>query len=564
MKQRMRKFIKVFLITFTALAALCAVGALAACSSSGPVSDAKWNRSDNLALSFVRESDCPDGNVNEEKISSEMNCKLNETYLMVVDFTIQAASDNDGRSTVDLVVNVSPSEVLYAKVKDAASSKVTENTTQSSTDKNGNETVGRTNIKANFSIPDKKSNVKNVRIVVELRATMEGQAQIDISLKDGTSSDVQLAKTGELNKKVTVGYTEELTYRVSDDKYIVTGVSSKTLTKIIIPSEIAGYNVVGIDENAFNGCNYLKEILITNGIKTIGNSAFYGCKALTNIDIPESVTEIADSAFYNCTALADVALSEGVKTIGDNAFSGCTGLTRITMSENLKTIGQNAFSGCKKLASVSIAETVNTIGESAFYNCSALKTVNITDLAAWCKISFGSSTANPLYYAGNLKLNGKTVTTLVIPSSIKSVGDYAFYNCSGLTCIVVSDNVTKIGKSAFRGCESANTVVLGSKVKTVGEEAFYGCKGLELVVMESSVTTIGDRAFSSCSDLKSVVLSRSLTQIGINAFSGCTALSELTFRGSAARWEKVTKGSGWCDSALKTVRCSDEDVTLTK
>jgi len=95
-------------------------------------------------------------------------------------------------------------------------------------------------------------------------------------------------------------------------------------------------------------------------------------------------------------------------------------------------IGDNAFKGCSKLSSVTIPNSVTRIGDNAFDGCSKLSSVHISDIAAWCQISFGNTSANPLICAHNLYLNGDIVTDLVIPNSVTSIGEDAFGNCNNL------------------------------------------------------------------------------------------------------------------------------------
>ena len=95
---------------------------------------------------------------------------------------------------------------------------------------------------------------------------------------------------------------------------------------------------------------------------------------------------------------------------------------------SVTSIGSSAFEDCTGLKSVTIPNSVTSIGIYAFIGCTGLTSVHISDMAAWCAISFGSSDANPLYYAHNLYLNETLVTDLVIPGSVTSIGSMAFWN----------------------------------------------------------------------------------------------------------------------------------------
>ena len=145
-------------------------------------------------------------------------------------------------------------------------------------------------------------------------------------------------------------------------------------------------------------------------------------------------------------------------SIDHDAFSGCTGLTNVTIGNSVTRIGYSAFYGCTSLTSITIPDSVTSIGNSAFYGCTGLKEVHISSVEKWCNIDFASNvyygrdTANPLYYAHNLYLNGEKVTDLVIPDGVTNIGDYAFVGCTGLKSVTVPESVEYIGRYAFSAC----------------------------------------------------------------------------------------------------------------
>ncbi len=192
------------------------------------------------------------------------------------------------------------------------------------------------------------------------------------------------------------------------------------------------------------------------------------------------------------------------------------------------TILSSAFSSCSGLTSVTIPNSVTSIGENAFRECRGLNIVNISDLEGWCNISFYNNYSNPLYYANHLFLNGNEITDLVIPSSVTSINDYAFYSCTGLTSATISDDVTSIGHEAFRYCSGLTSATLGNNVITINDYAFSNCSGLTSITIGNSVTTIGYCAFTSCSGLTSVTIPNSVTTIGVQAFQGCKNLTSVT------------------------------------
>ncbi len=277
--------------------------------------------------------------------------------------------------------------------------------------------------------------------------------------------------------------------------------NGKLVTELVIPD-----GVTSIGSWAFDDCTGLVSVTIPSSVTSIGYSAFRYCTGLKSVTIPNSVTSIGNYAFYNCTSLTSITIPNSVTSIGPYAFRNCTGLKSVTIGSGVESIGDYAFYNCTGLTSITIPNSVTSIGSSAFEDCTGLNAVHISDIAAWCKISFGNAYANPLYYAKNLYLNGKLVTELVIPDGVTSIGSWAFYNCNGLESVTIGSDVKSIGSSAFSGCIGLKSVTIPNSVTSIGNYAFRNCTGLTGVTIPDSVTSIGEGAFSGCSSLKSITL----------------------------------------------------------
>ena len=336
-----------------------------------------------------------------------------------------------------------------------------------------------------------------------------------------------------------------------------------------LTSVTIGENVKSIGECAFSGCSSLTSLTIPNSVNSIKDYAFSGCSSMTSvtltansvkefcygtgnslllegglscdrkiqidgtdvveITIPNSVTRIGDNAFYNCSSLTSVTIGNGVTSIGYRTFYGCSSLTSVTIGESVTSIGDNAFYNCSSLTSVTIGESVKSIGGLAFYNCSSLiKTYYTGDIAGWCNIGFDDSSANPMCYSHNFYINDQEIKDLVIPNSVDSIHDYAFYGCSSLTSVTIGESVTSIGMYAFNKCSSLTSVTIGESVTSIGDWAFFDCSSLTSVTIPNSVTSIGWRTFEGCSSLTSVIIGESVKNIGGGAFYGCSSLTSVT------------------------------------
>ena len=200
-------------------------------------------------------------------------------------------------------------------------------------------------------------------------------------------------------------------------------------------------------------------------------------------------------------------------------------LDTFVIPDGVTSVGKDAFVDYHSLTSITIPNSVRKIEEGAFENFSSLEKVNITDIANWCTIEFAGT--NPLYFAGDLYLNGNLVTELVIPNSVTNIEERAFYRCSSLTNVTIPDSTKSIGEYAFWNCENLTGVTIGNGVTSIDKDAFSGCKNLKTITLGNSVTSIGEDAFNGCENLKTITLGNSVKAIGGSAFSGCSSLTSI-------------------------------------
>jgi PKD repeat protein len=117
---------------------------------------------------------------------------------------------------------------------------------------------------------------------------------------------------------------------------------------------------------------------------------------------------------------------------------------------------------------------------------------------------------------------------IVIPSTMTSIGAYAFSNCTGLTSVTIPDRITSIGYGAFYGCTGLSSMTIPSHVTEIGSLAFADCTGLKSVTISAGVRVIGYGAFKYCTGLTSVTIPNSVISINDGAFDFCTGLKQVT------------------------------------
>ena len=121
----------------------------------------------------------------------------------------------------------------------------------------------------------------------------------------------------------------------------------------------------------------IKNVVIANGVTTIGEDAFAFCENLKTADLPNSITNIGECAFLNCFSLEKIIIPEGVEVIYDSTFSCCKKLASVSLPDSLEWIDDSAFYTCESLTSIIIPRNVVEIREAAFCNCQKLKSVTI-------------------------------------------------------------------------------------------------------------------------------------------------------------------------------------------
>ena len=244
------------------------------------------------------------------------------------------------------------------------------------------------------------------------------------------------------------------------------------------------------------------EVIIPNGVKVIGEKAFTECNGITSVVIPNSVTQIEKSAFYSCKDLTKVTLNNTLKEIPQRAFYRCGNLTSIHIPNSVTKIGKEAFGDCHNLNSITIPSGLLEIEKDAFNRRGEIEALHISDLAAWCNIRFSDSYSNPIRFSKHLYVNGKEISELVIPESVKSISDYAFSGLN-LTSVTIPGSVKRIGIEAFSG-SSMKSISFSKGLTAIDQEAFEYCYDLTTLTIPNTVDSLGRWAFYGCEGLENV------------------------------------------------------------
>ena len=324
-----------------------------------------------------------------------------------------------------------------------------------------------------------------------------------------------------------------------------------------IKEVVIGNGVTTIGLSAFPGCSNLSSIKIGEGLKTIKWGAFYYCDSLSSVTFPKSVTEIAELAFGDCRSITDVyyggseaewkaisidnsndrllsskvaihynsgvpAENSGFKWSLDNGTLTISGTGEIPDYERE---GQAPWAPRNSVKKIVIEKGITRIGKRAFAGCENLTSVSIADSVK----SIGSEAFRDC----------KNLTSATIPSNVTFIGEGAFSGCIKLNNIDIQNGVKKIDAFAFSGCRSLKNVNIPSSISSIGAYAFMNCSSLESIEIPNGVVAISGECFSQCSSLKSVTIPKSVNVVIRRAFEGCSNLMDVYYGGSEVEWRSI-------------------------
>lgn len=330
---------------------------------------------------------------------------------------------------------------------------------------------------------------------------------------------------------------------------------------------------------------------VTYPVNAIGSHAFIGCSAITSITVPQSITTISndiltnagvDTLHFFATGCDDklrrniwgnvkyLFVGGGSHQIPTQAFANDSLLQQVVL-DSIVIIGSQAFKNCVALQSITLPTTLTTLSNNVFSGCTGLTEVIYNgSISDWCGISFMNSVANPVGFSHSLTLGGSELHTLIIPTGLQSIGNYAFYGCASIDNVVIPPTITHIGSEAFvgtgldslkfyaTGCDTyvrannfggVRNLTTGGGTRMITSGAFQNDTLLETATLDS-VTLVGLRAFRRCSRLDTIRLSPMIDTIADYAFSECGALA---FIESPCTTVPYTERNAFADAPSTTI-----------
>lgn len=342
------------------------------------------------------------------------------------------------------------------------------------------------------------------------------------------------------------------------------------ITKVVVPE-----NVVSIGVDAFLGCTNIEEISLPSSLRRIGRRAFVGLRYIKNINIPEGVETIGDTAFSNCVNLENISFPSTLKDLGSNLFQSDKLITsvykgieylgnsnnqhllaykvnaknaapeEVELHPDTKIVGGSLFESEKSLTKVTLNEGLEVICASAFRSCpfesivipSSVKRIDQYAFASCANMTTCTISGNSLETIGNEAFSGTIkLASINIPSSVKEVGSYAFteYDNPGALTYNEKDGGNYLGNTenpyhVFVGLKDskATSLTLDEHTIVLAGQCLRDAKGISSFTIPASVETIGDEAFFQMTSLTSMSIPATVKNMGGNLFNSCSSLTSI-------------------------------------
>ena len=301
-------------------------------------------------------------------------------------------------------------------------------------------------------------------------------------------------------------------------------------------------------------------LIIGSGIKTIGSYAFADCTDLAEIIVPDGVISIGNGAFLQNSGAKRVVLPPSTVYIGHGALRDCSALTSVSLPDSMSNrLFLDMFEGCTNLKSVDIPDGITDIYEGDLASCP-----NWTDIyydnwgRVWNRVVSNVRDSIPdrmnVHFKDNIYDSGSCGEN--VTWTLTADGTLTISGTGAMT------DYTYDSRSPWYSCRTyIKRVVMQQGVTSIGDHAFWDCSGLTSVTIPDGVTSIGGDAFSGCTALTSVTIPGSVTSIDGYAFSGCDSLTDVYYAGTAADWAKISISEGNEDLLAAALHCKPTPLT---
>jgi len=286
-------------------------------------------------------------------------------------------------------------------------------------------------------------------------------------------------------------------------------------TKVVFSS--SNDKIVTVDQNGTVTAVAEGFASISLQVTQDGKNTYYSKSISVNVKDPYVTSGPTLTNYYGLGDNVVIPDSLHITAIGDYAFANFNYVdkTEDDFDYDDKSATKITYIGDDTITSVVIPEGVTSIGEYAFANLTRL-------------------------------------TKVVLPSTIERIDQGAFYGCTNLTTVEGLENVKFLNRSAFEGCKLSGALSLDSCV-AIADRVFAGNKKLESVTLSPATRSIGAYAFQGCSSLKSVEIQAANVKIGNYVFTDCDALAEITLNTAV-----VSRGAFFGCGKLKTVHLGND------
>ena len=266
--------------------------------------------------------------------------------------------------------------------------------------------------------------------------------------------------------------------------------------------------LVIIRNKVLDGTQTTGDIVIPDGVTSIGNSAFYRNNKITSVRMPDSVTAIGSNAFYGCYRIEDLFLPAHLTEIGERAFEECQRIMEVRIPGSVQKIGDYAFLACIKLESAEIEEGVTEIGVCAFASCTKLSDIRVPHSITrigndafretpWLE----ARQENTLACVNSFLFDGqKAIGSVTVPAGVTCISDGAFEYNEQLTDIILPETLTRIERNAFCECSCLHEITIPAGVESIGEFAFYASNLQHITILNPACEidrTYGGQAICS-------------------------------------------------------------------